>query len=177
MKMTNILILVLVLVWIHVRAEPADLQITNSPAHLELRDQFGAIQKLDFPKTNITFLVIADWKGSREVAGWIAPIKHRFDTRIDIRGLADVSCVPGPLHGLVERRFRAAESYPVMMDWTGEAARSFAYVPGMANVLVLNRRGGILFRTGGAAADKPLQDLYEVLTQALSLKPPHTCSK
>lgn len=177
MKTTNIFIFYLLLVWINVQAEPADQPPNNSPAHLELRDQFGAIQKLDFPKTNITFLVIADWKGSREVAGWIAPIKHRFDTRIDIRGLADVSCVPGPLHGLVERRFRAAESYPVMMDWTGKAAKSFAYVPGMANVLVLNRQGRILFRTGGAAADKPLQEIYDVLTQALSLKPPHTSSK
>jgi hypothetical protein len=43
---------------------------TNTSITLDLRDQFGRMQKLSFPTTNITLLTIADKKGSEQVASW-----------------------------------------------------------------------------------------------------------
>ncbi len=139
---------------------------THAPAVLVLRDQFDAPQTLAFPTTNITFLTIADRTGSAQLAGWIAPVEHRFGKRIDIRGIADVSAVPRVLRSLVRKKFRELQTYPVMMDWTGDAVKAFNYVPDRANVLVLDGRGWILLRCNGPATGHQLQALYAAIDAA-----------
>jgi hypothetical protein len=141
---------------------------TNAPALIELHDQFDAPQKLSFPSTNVTLLTIADRKGSEQIAGWIAPLRQRFGTNIDIRGIADVSTVPRALQGLVRSRFQGLLNYPVMMDWSGRAVSAFTYVPGQAIVFVLDGSGQILKRIRGKASNKAVQDLCETINNALS---------
>jgi hypothetical protein len=140
---------------------------TNAPSLIELNDQFDSPQKLSFPATNITLLTIADKKGSEQIAGWIAPLKHRFGRRIDIRGIADVSPVPRMLRGLVRMNFKRTFTYPVMMDWSGNVVNAFTYVPDEANVLVLDRRGRIISRLSGKANEKAVHDLFAVIDQAM----------
>ena len=141
---------------------------TNAPARIELNDQFDVPQTLSFPTTNITLLTIADHKGSEQIAGWIAPVKQRYGTRLDIRGIADVSPVPRILRGMIRRQFQKAQSYPVMLDWSGDAVNAFTYVPDRVNVLVMDGRGRILTRLTGAANEPALQELYGVLDRALA---------
>jgi hypothetical protein len=112
-------------------------------------------------------LTIADKTGSEQVNGWIAPLKQRFGKRIDIRGLADVSTVPRPLRGTIWMGFQKFQTYPVMMDWSGEAVKAFTYVPAQANVLLLDARGQILNRVGGEANPKALEDLCVAVDRAL----------
>ena len=138
------------------------------PAGLELRDQFDAPQKLSFPTTNVTLLTIADKKGSEQIAGWVAPLRQRFGSRIDIRGIADVSTVPGPFRSLVRKKFQKLQSYPVMMDWSGVAVKAFKYTPGKADILVLDGRGRILRRINGEANDRAIDDLCGVVDRALA---------
>lgn len=140
---------------------------TNAPPSIELRDQFDAPQRLSFPRTNITLLTIADRKGSEQVAGWIAPLRHRFGTRIDIRGLADVSSVPRPLRGTIRTKFQKFQTYPVMMDWSGKAVKAFTYVPDKANLLVLDEHGHILKRISGEANPEGIEALSAVIDGAL----------
>ena len=140
---------------------------TNAPAYIELNDQFDAPQKLSFPTTNITFLTIADHKGSEQIAGWVAPVKQRFGSRVDIRGIADVSPVPRFLHGMIRKQFQKAQSYPVMLDWSGDTVKAFTYVEDKANVLVLDGRGRILKRLAGAADETLLRELCDTLDAAL----------
>ena len=104
-----------------------------------------------FPATNVTLLTIADKKGSEQINGWITPLKQRFGKRVDIRGLADVSTVPRLLRGMLRTKFQKSQTYPVMMDWSGEVVKAFTYVPDKANVLVLDGRGHILKRVSGEA--------------------------
>ena len=141
---------------------------TNAPSSIELHDQFDAPQTLSFPATNVTVLTIADKKGSEQIAGWIAPLKQRFGKRINIRGLADVSSVPRPLRSMVRMRFRKSQTYPVMMDWSGEAVKAFTYVPDRANVLVLDGHGQILKRAIGYASPEAVQDLCAAINRALA---------
>lgn len=152
-------------------------QPTNAPASIELRDQFNALQKLCFPTTNVTILTIADKKGSEQIAGWVAPLKQRFGPRIDIRGMADVSGVPGALRGMVRKKFQKLQAYPVMMDWSGVAVKAFTSMPGKANILVLDGRGQILQRTSGEATVPAIQDLCGVIDRALASQGLHAAKK
>lgn len=154
-----------------VASPQADASVTNAPAFLELHDQFNVVDKLSFPATKVTILTIADWKGSRQVSGWVMPVKQQFGARIDIRGIADLSCVPRPLRDLVQRRFRAAQTYSVMMDWTGRAVKLFAYAPGKVDVLVLDQRGRIVYRAAGEADARAVHELCSAIGQALSSNP------
>jgi hypothetical protein len=147
-------------------SEPS-ISPTNAPQSIELHDQFDAPQTLSFPATNVTLLTIADKKGSEQIAGWITPLKQRFGKRIEIRGLADVSTVPRLLRGMIRKKFQRLQSYPIMLDWSGEAVKAFTYVPDQANVLVLDARGQILKRISGEANPKAVQDLCAAIDRAL----------
>lgn len=167
--MKKIFPLLLVMLALNTNAAPEKiLPPTNAPARIELRDQYDAPQILLFPTTNITLLTIADKKGSEQIAGWVAPVKKQFARRVDIRGLADVSAVPWPLRALVRREFRKSQSYPVMLDWSGDVVKSFAYEPDKANVLLLDARGKILKRFSGAADAAAVQDLSAAIDSALA---------
>jgi hypothetical protein len=141
---------------------------TNTPASLELSDQFEAPQKLSFPATGLTLLTIADRQGSEHIAGWVTPVKQRFGSRIDIRGIADVSSVPAPLRSMVRKKFQKLQTHPVMMDWEGVAVKRFAPVAGKANILVLDSHGKILARLSGEANASALQNLSGVIERALA---------
>lgn len=140
---------------------------TNAPACIELKDQFDVPQKLSFPTTNITLLTIADHRGSEQIAGWVTPVKQRFGARVDIRGLADVSPAPRFLRGMIRKQFQKAQSYPVMLDWSGDAVKAFTYESDKANVLVLDGRGRILKRLAGAADENSVREVCAVLEAAL----------
>jgi len=168
--MKRLLLLLVVTLATGVGAAPkaeSSVKPTNAPSSIELHDQFGAPQKLSFPAANVTLLTIADKKGSEQISGWIAPLKQRFGKRIDIRGLADVSTVPRPLRGIIRRKFQKLQTYPVMMDWWGEAVKAFTTVPNNANVLVLDRRGHILKRISGEANPKAIEDMCAAIESAL----------
>jgi hypothetical protein len=143
---------------------------TNAPATISLRDQFDAPQTFCFPTTNIFFFTIADKKGSEQIAGWVAPVKERFNERVVIGGIADVSAVPRPLRGLVRKRFRQAQSHPVMLDWTGATVKAFGCVSDQVNVFVVDGEGRILKRAVGPASEAKLRDLFSVLDQTPSCK-------
>lgn len=140
----------------------------QAPAILELRDQFDVPQSLSFPTNHITLLVMADRKGHDQIAAWVSPMKQRFGERIDIRGIADVSNVPGPLRGLVRKKFQQSQRYPVMMDWHGEACKAFTYERGQANVFVLDRSGEVLKRVNGSAQEVFVAEISALIEQRLA---------
>jgi len=168
MKQLILLFLVTLATSIHA-APSAESSVlpTNAPSSIALRDQFDAPQTLSFPADNLTLLTIADKKGSEQISGWIAPLKQRFGQRIDFRGLADMSTVPRPLRGMIRKKFQAHQTYPVMLDWSGEAVKAFTYVPDKANVLLLDTHGHILRRFSGDANPKALEDLCAAVDRAL----------
>jgi hypothetical protein len=147
--------------------------VTNAPVNIELKDQFDSPQVLSFPTTNLIVLTIADHKGSEQIAGWVAPVKQRYGLRVDIRGIADMSAVPGWLRGVVRKRFQQRQVYPVMLDWSGDVVKAFAAVNETVNVFVLDERGWILKRFAGEARPRDLEEMYATIDHALAgNKPP-----
>jgi hypothetical protein len=140
---------------------------TNAPASVELRDQFDSPQKMIFPTTNITLLTIADWKGSEQIRDWVTPLKKKYGERLKFCGIADVSAVPRLLRGMIRRQFQKSQSYPVMLDWSGDTVNAFGFSANKANVLILDHSGWILKRLAGAADDASLSNLCATLDELL----------
>jgi hypothetical protein len=170
MKTLALLILGLTTMLRVTAGETAGVTPTNAPAVITLRDQFDAAQRLAFPTTNIFLFTIADKKGSEQIAGWVAPIKERFEARVEICGIADVSAVPRLLRGTVRKKFRQAQTYPVMLDWTGETVKAFGCVSDQVNVFVVDGEGRILKRVTGPVSHAALREVFGVLDAALSKK-------
>ncbi len=148
--------------------------LTNAPAGIELPDQFERPQKLSFPNTNLTVLTLADRKGSQQIAGWVELVAEKFGSRVNVRGIADVSGVPRLLRGAVRSAFRKEQSYPVMMDWAGDVVKRFSPAADQATVLVIDGQGRILRRFVGPATPTQVDELCKLLEQLL---PPATESK
>ena len=148
------------------RAEPSAQASPSQVTNFALADQQGRLHKYHFPKTKLSLVTVADQKGSTQIESWIRPVRQRYETTIDIDGIADVSAVPVLLRGVVTRRFRKGLDYPVMLDWTGAVCRQFAHVKGQVNVYLLDREGRVLHRQNGPASEEALRALYAELDRA-----------
>jgi hypothetical protein len=109
-----------------------------------LSDQNSVFRRYSFPKQKVTAMTVADRAGSEQLEPWIGSLYERYGSRIDIDGVADVSTVPKPLHGVVHALFRKRLTHSVMLDWHGSVVKRLEYEPGAANIYVIDRRGTIL---------------------------------
>ena len=133
---------------------------TAAPIEFTLSDQDGNERMVDYPRNKITVFVVADQKGSNEIAGWIAPLYARFGDRIEISGIAALPGIPPLFHGLFRREFKKRLTYPVMLDWSGDVARRFAYEKDRAQLLVIGKDGRVALRQSGAATERGLAEVF-----------------
>ena len=133
----------------------------------ELPDQFGELQRITFPRTNLLVITIADHKGSEQVAAWVRPLKERFPDGLPIEGVADVSSVPALLRPLVRREFKKKFNRPVMMDWSGGVVKPLACAPNVANVFVVATNGAVLLRFAGPADAERFVQLFAIVKSHL----------
>ena len=54
-------------------------------------------------------------------------------------------------------------TYPVMLDWSGEVARSFAYPKAQAQVFVIGTDGTIVLKKSGAATASALAEIRSTI--------------
>ncbi|MCC6696931.1 MAG: hypothetical protein IT365_14975 [Candidatus Hydrogenedentes bacterium] len=137
--------------------EPAD---TSRAPEFELQDQFGTTHQYAYPREKVAVLLIADKEGSKQVSTWVVPLHERFQDRIDIDGVADLSAVPAFLRGTVRFFIKRSAEHPIMLDWDGAVCGDFVCAPGKVNVFVVNKDGGICLTLQGAANDSLLKQLY-----------------
>lgn len=133
----------------------------------ELTDQNSKTRSYRFPKAKVTVMTVADQKGSAQLAPWIQQIHDRYENRIDIDGVADVSMIPKPLHGVFRQVFRKQLAYSVMLDWTGSVVKRFGYKNGVANIYVIDRRGCIVKEIAGPVNESALFELYREINRAI----------
>jgi hypothetical protein len=132
-----------------------------------LEDQYGRTHGYKFPREKVSLLAFGDRQGAEQIESWIRPIYQRYEKRIDIFGVADVSAVPPFLRGLVRGAFQNKLDYPVMLDWSGEVSKSYAYRSGKANIFLVDRRGQIVLIKTGAATATDLDHIYQKLDKLL----------
>ncbi len=137
----------------------------------ELADQNSIIRSYRFPKSKVTAMTVADRKGSEQLAPWIQSLYGRYERRIDIDGIADVSAIPKLYRGIVFEVFRKNLTHSVMLDWGGSVVSRFRYERGVANIYVIDRGGHILKHVTGAVNPAAKQELFEALDRAM-VNPP-----
>ena len=133
-----------------------------------LTDQDGRARAVTYPHGKVSVFVVADHKGSADIAGWIAPLYQRYEQRIEVAGIAALPGIPPMFQGLFRREFKKRLTFPVMLDWNGEVARSVGYENNRAQLLVVGRSGRIALTKSGAAND---QALAEVIGEIDRLRP------
>jgi len=140
-------------------------------ADFQLTDQESKPRIYRFPKAKVTVMTVADHKGSEQLASWIQPIRDRYETRIDIDGIADVSIVPKVFHGMVRDTFRKKLTYSVMLDWEGDVVKQFAYKKGVANIYLIDHAGRIVKQMAGPASDAGAQELFQEIDRVIVPSP------
>jgi len=155
----------LVLVALHATAFAVPVEKLSD---FELTDQNLKTRSYRFPKSKVTVMTVADHKGSGQLAPWIQRLHDRYENRIDIDGVADVSMIPRPFHGVFRDAFRKQLTRSVMLDWSGAVVRQFDYDKGVANLYVINREGRLLKQFTGPVSDDAERELTREIDRALA---------
>ncbi len=132
-----------------------------------LEDQFGDAHNYTFPKARVSVLLFADKAGSEQVEGWVLPLYDRYQNRIDIDGVADLSAVPSLMRGVVRFFFKRNAKRPIMLDWDGTVTSNFACTAGRANVFVVDTEGIVSFRYAGGADPKSIEAVCLAVDRAV----------
>ncbi len=140
---------------------------TRSAVSLFLTDQWEKPAVLQAPLDRVTVLTIADRTGAQQINEWVAPLKVQFGTNVQFFAVADVSAVPGPLRGMVRRRFAKEYTYPIGLDWKGAIKSKLPLTSKVANLFVLDRAGTIHHTAQGAIGTETLRNLINAVTRLL----------
>ena len=122
-----------------------------------LKDQYDTTLVYSFPRETMSVVFFADYTGSEQLEAWIRPLYDRYQQRIGIYGVADLSAVPGFMRSLIARIFRTQLQYPVMFDWHGTVSKSYKAQSGQANLYLIDTQGHIVLRLVGAVSSERLQ--------------------
>lgn len=133
----------------------------------ELTDQDARPRSYRFPRSKVTVMTVADHKGSEQLAPWIQRIYDRYEKRIDIDGVADVSMIPKPFHNMFRAAFRKRLTRSVMLDWGGDVVKQFRYEKGVPNIYVIDRQGRIVARASGGVNDDAIRRLAREIDRAI----------
>jgi|NOAtaT_7_FD_contig_101_735573_length_3484_multi_2_in_0_out_0_4 hypothetical protein len=142
---------------------------TSRAVDFELRDQYNQLISYRFPKSKPTILIFGDRKGSEQIEGWVKPIWAQYQDRVDQRGVAVLSAVPSFMRGIIRSMFKSRVKYPVLLDWTGEVAKSYSYQSGQANLILIDQQGQIVLRLTGGVGKEGLQQLYARIDRLLTV--------
>lgn len=134
----------------------------------ELTDQDAKTRSYRFPKAKVTVITVADHKGSDQLAPWIQRIYGRYEKRIDIDGVADVSMIPKPFQNMFREAFRKQLTRSVMLDWSGTVVKQFGYAKGVANLYVVDREGRLLKQIAGPVTDDAERELMREIDRAIA---------
>jgi hypothetical protein len=146
---------------------PLAAKSVNKLSDFTLADQHSVSRTYQFPKSKVTVITVADHKGSDQLAPWIERLYSRYEKRIDIDGVADVSMIPKPFQPIFRAAFKKQLTYSVMLDWQGSVVNQFAYRKGVANLYVIDRAGRILKQITGPVTDSGFEELTREVDRAI----------
>jgi len=154
------------------RPVPSDAARRPEPirklADFDLTDQHGKLRRYRFPKSKVTVMTVADREGADELAPWIKRLYERYEKRIDIDGVADVSMIPKFFHHLFRAAFRKQITRSVMLDWGGGVVKQLGCAKGVANLYVIDRGGRILRHVTGPVSDAAELEVTRVIDRILA---------
>jgi AhpC/TSA family len=136
-------------------------------AEFSLKDQFGTVYDYKFPREKVSILAFGDKDGAEQLENWIKPLVEKYDTKLDIQGVAELSSVPSIARGIVRGMIKKKSKYPVMLDWKGAVSKSYKYEKKRANIILIDKNGAIVFKVTDAADSTKLDKLYKEIDKLL----------
>ena len=115
-----------------------------------------------FPRERPLLLSLADRKGSKQIPGWVDPIKEEFGDSVEHIGIADLQAVPWLMRVPIRWFFRGVDGF-VLMDWEGKVCEQYGVKAKTALILIIDRDGAVLARLEGAADEEQLAKTFEML--------------
>lgn len=139
-------------------------------SEFSLKDQFGTVYDYKFPREKVSILAFGDKDGAEQLENWIKPLVEKYDTKLDISGIAELSAVPSIARGIVRSMIKKKSKFPVMLDWKGTVSKSYKYEKKLANIIVIDKDGTIIFKDTGEADKDKLDKLYKEIDKLLAEK-------
>jgi hypothetical protein len=128
------------IVFLVLSGQPGRVQPGFQAPDFCLEDQQGRQFTLSLQKGRILVLLAGDRAGSELNHAWGRALAQRYGQAITIIGIADTRGVPFFLKDRVRKSFRK-EKVRMLLDWEGRAFETYAFLPGTANVVVVDRNG------------------------------------
>ena len=142
-------------------AAPTIVVLNLSCPSFELPDQFGTNHLITFPQPQPTVFIVADRKGSEQIATWVAALKAHSGGRLKIIGVANIRGAPGWVQGMIRKKFRKQYAYPILIDGSGKLPAWLHSQDDVANVFLLSPAGGLLATEHGPCDDDSLRRLMQ----------------
>lgn len=154
----------------------------GEPFSLDLVDQYGDPVRVSPAARGdgrpVTLVVIADRRGSDGRQAWANALRAQYADPLDRRPepalvvirVAHLAGIPKPFRGRLVDRFFAGEP-PVALDWEGQAAGQLQFAPGVPNLVLLDRTGGVVLTLAGAPEKKNRERLFAEIDRLLSSAP------
>jgi hypothetical protein len=149
-------------------ANPAPAGQAQKIPEFSLEDQHQNLHHYRFPRARHSVLTLADRKGSAQIEGWVRALKARYGKKLDVDGVADVSIIPKPFHGLVRSGFKSRLSYPVMLDFGGQVVKALDHEQDKANIYIVQPDGQIVLHVAGMADATNLRRVFNALDSAFA---------
>ncbi len=130
---------------------------------ISLKDQYGKLQALSFPRTNLVVLTIADERSNADVNAWTLELSQRLQAGIEFVGVANLAGVPFPLRGHVRRKIQRVRTESVMLDWNGTVANQLRSASDTPNIFLLDCNGRVMLHLTGVATTEAIDRLVTAI--------------
>jgi predicted transcriptional regulator len=132
---------------------------TKAP-EFTLQDQHVKTVSLRQFEGRVVVLIASDKEGSSQNPAWTRAIRDKYADEVIVLGIADVSSVPFFLKGKIRNDFKK-EGDSILLDWKGEVFNAYNLTKGVSNVILIDKKSMIHYRSSGSASPEAVQGLFE----------------
>jgi predicted transcriptional regulator len=125
-----------------------------------LQDQHVKTVSLRQFEGRVVALIASDKEGSSQNPAWTKAIRDKYADEVIVLGIADVSSVPFFLKGKIRNDFKK-EGDSILLDWKGEVFNAYNLTKGVSNVILIDKKSMIHYRSSGPASPEAVQGLFE----------------
>jgi len=149
----------------------------NTLIHFQLKDQFDHVWSHHDFYGHVTIIVGSDRKGSQYNDIWSfaifdSLIKYGLTDSVKFLAVADIRGVPSPFKKLVKKKFPKEPHRWIIMDWEGQFAQAYHFIPSECNLILIDRSGRMLDHYSGKIIDRNKLELILKKIYSLFTAPP-----
>jgi len=158
--------LILYLLFLNSEGEGGQSIMTKAP-DFALHDQYGNLFTLRQLEGHLVILIASAREGLDNNRRWGGAVRERYQDRVYILGVADTRGIPSIMEGVVRNLFKD-EEISVLLDWKGCVFDAYGLSNGASNIVLIDRKGVILYIHEGEASKKAIESLFHEMDALVS---------